>query len=229
MKDGNTRKAKDALDRIPDDGSDASAEKWYQQAEIARTANDDGSLQNILEHMRSSTPKSPWLEAALMSAGNMYLLRKDYDKAIDYYREIHQRFPDGNKAAYAHWKCAWLNLSAEPSRRGEEIFRRAGGVLSRHERSPNAMYWRGRMAEDDRDYGVARAYYQKLTGRYRNYYYAVLARKRMTTLPAAPAVTVACLQHVSSMAALDPVSQITTPPEDDLHYKPRPSCWRTPA
>ena len=37
--------------------------------------------QNILEHMRSSTPKSPWLEAALMSAGNMYLLRKDYDKA----------------------------------------------------------------------------------------------------------------------------------------------------
>ena len=38
MKDGNTRKAKDALARIPDDGSDASAEKWYQQAEIARNA-----------------------------------------------------------------------------------------------------------------------------------------------------------------------------------------------
>ena len=54
LKDGNTRKAKDALDRIPDDGSDASAEKWYQQAEIARTANDEGALSNILEHMRSS-------------------------------------------------------------------------------------------------------------------------------------------------------------------------------
>ena len=48
MKDGNTTQAKEALDRIPDDGSDASAEKWYQQAEIARTANDDGSLSNIL-------------------------------------------------------------------------------------------------------------------------------------------------------------------------------------
>ena len=108
MKDGDTRKAKDALARIPDDGSDASAEKWYQQAEIARNENDDASLSNILEHMRASTPKSPWLEAALMSAGNMYLLRKDYDQAIDYYREIHERFPEGNKAAYAHWKCAWL-------------------------------------------------------------------------------------------------------------------------
>ena len=43
------------------------------------------------------------------------------------------------------------------------------------------MYWRGRMAEDDRDYGVARAYYQKLSERYRNYYYGVLARKRLAT------------------------------------------------
>ncbi len=41
MHDGNTRQARAALDRIPDDGSDASAEKWYQRAEIARNANDD--------------------------------------------------------------------------------------------------------------------------------------------------------------------------------------------
>ena len=97
MKDGNTEARGETLDRIPDDGSEASAEKWYQQLEIARKANDDGSLNNILEHMRATTPKSPWLEAALLSAGNMYLLRKDYDRALDYYREIHERFPDGTK------------------------------------------------------------------------------------------------------------------------------------
>ena len=28
----------------------------------------------------------------------------------------------------------------------------------------------------------------------------------------------AALQHVSSAAALDPASQVTDPPEDDLHY-----------
>jgi soluble lytic murein transglycosylase len=218
IKDGNTRKAKEALGRIPDDGSDASAEKWYQQAEIARTANDDGALQNILEHMRSSTPKSPWLEAALMSAGNMYLLRKDYDRAIDYYREIHQRFPEGTKAAYAHWKCAWLTYRQNRKDEARKYFEEQVEFYPGTNEVPNAMYWRGRMAEDDRDYGVARAYYQKLSGRYRNYYYAVLARRRLTTLPAAPAVTVAALQRVSSAAALDPTSQITSPPEDDLHY-----------
>ncbi|MGC2112619.1 MAG: tetratricopeptide repeat protein, partial [Candidatus Korobacteraceae bacterium] len=218
IKDGNTRGAQDALARIPDDGSDASAEKWYQQVEIARNANDDASLSNILEHMRASTPKSPWLESALLTVGNMYLLRKDYDRAIDYYREIHERFPNGSKAAYAHWKCAWLTYRQNRKDEAKKYFEEQVEFYPGTNEVPNAMYWRGRMAEDERDYGTARAYYLKLSDRYRNYYYAVLARKRLATLPAAPAVTVAALQHVSSAAALDPVSQIIEPPEDDLHY-----------
>jgi soluble lytic murein transglycosylase len=216
--DGNTRAAREALDQIPDDGSDASAEKWYQQVEIARDANDDGSISNILEHMRSTAPKSPWLESALLTTGNMYLLRKDYDHAIDYYREIHERFPSGTKAAYAHWKCAWLTYRQNRKDEAKKYFEEQVEFYPGTNEVPNAMYWRGRMAEDDRDYGVARAYYQKLSERYRNYYYGVLARRRLATLPAAPAVTVAALQHVSSATVLDPVSQITDPPEDDLHY-----------
>ncbi|MGA2903020.1 MAG: transglycosylase SLT domain-containing protein [Candidatus Korobacteraceae bacterium] len=216
--DGNTRAAREALDQIPDDGSEASAEKWYQQVEIARDANDDGSISSIVEHMRASTPKSPWLESALLTTGNMYLLRKDYDHAIDYYREIHERFPSGTKAAYAHWKCAWLTYRQNRKDEAKKYFEEQVEFYPATNEVPNAMYWRGRMAEDDRDYGVARAYYQKLSERYRNYYYGVLARRRLATLPTAPVVTVAALQHVSSAAALDPVSQITDPPEDDLHY-----------
>ena len=218
MKDGNTLQAREALDRIPDDGSEASAEKWYQRVELAREANDDGSLSNILEHMRASTPKSPWLESALFSAGNMYLLRKDYDRALDYYREIHERFPDGNKAAYAHWKCAWLTYIQRHNDQAKKYFEEQIEFYPGTNEVPNAMYWRGRMAEDDRDFGVARAYYTKLSERYRNYYYGVLARRRLATLPAAPAVVVASLQHVPSLPALDPLSQVTDPPEDDLHY-----------
>jgi soluble lytic murein transglycosylase len=218
MHDGNTSQARQALDRIPDDGSEASAEKWYQQVEIDRKTNDDASISNILQHMRASTPKSPWLEEALLSTGNMYLLRKDYDHALDYYREIHQRFPDGTKAAYAHWKCAWLTYRQNRKDEAKKYFEEQVEFYPGTNEVPNAMYWRGRMAEDDRDYGVARAYYQKLSERYRNYYYAVLGRRRLATLPAAPAVTVAALQQVPSAAPLDPVSQIVDPPEDDLHY-----------
>ena len=198
MHDGNTRDARAALDRIPDDGSDASAEKWYQRAEIARNANDDAGLNTILEHMRATTPKSPWLESALLTAGNMYLLRKDYDRAIDYYREIHQRFPDGTKAAYTHWKCAWLTYRQNRPEQAKKYFEEQIEFYPGTNEVPNAMYWRARMAEDDKDYGLARAYYEKLADRYRNYYYGVLARKRLAMMPTAPAASVALLQRVGS-------------------------------
>jgi peptidoglycan lytic transglycosylase len=218
MHDGNTHEARAALDLIPDDGSDASAEKWYQRAEIARKDNDDAGLNTILEHMRATTPKSPWLESALFSAGNMYLLRKDYDRAIDYYREIHLRFPEGTKAAYAHWKCAWLSYRQNRPEQAKKYFEEQVEFYPGTNEVPNAMYWRGRMAEDDKDYGVARAYYEKLADRYRNYYYGVLARKRLALMPTAEAVTVASLQHIGSAKMYDAAAQVTDPPEDDLHY-----------
>src|SRR5271166_6236911 len=194
MHEGNTRDARAALDRIPDDGSDASAEKWYQRAEIARKDNDDAGLNTILEHMRATTPKSPWLESALLSAGNMYLLRKDYDRAVDYYRELHQRFPDGTKASYTHWKCAWITYRQNRPEQAKKYFEEQIEFYPATNEVPNAMYWRGRMAEDDKDYGLARAYYEKLTDRYRNYYYGVLARRRLAMMPVAPAASVALLQ-----------------------------------
>ncbi len=218
MRDGNIRDARSALDRIPDDGSEASAEKWYQQAEIARNANDEAGLTTILEHMRSTTPTSPWLESALFTAGNMYLLRKDYDRAIDYYRELHERFPTGTKAAYAHWKCAWLTYRQNRKEQAKKYFDEQIEFYPGTNEVPNAMYWRGRMAEDESQYGAARAYYTKLSERYRNYYYGVLARKRLATLPVAPAVVVASLQHIGSAPAYDDDSKVTDPPEDDLHY-----------
>ncbi|MGB8768303.1 MAG: transglycosylase SLT domain-containing protein [Candidatus Korobacteraceae bacterium] len=218
MHDGDTRDAQAALDRIPDDGSEASAEKWYQRAEIARNATDEAGLDTILEHMRSTTPKSPWLESALFTAGNMYLLRKDYDRAIDYYRELHERFPDGTKAAYAHWKCAWLTYRQKRKEQAKKYFDEQIEFYPGTNEVPNAMYWRGRMAEDEGQFGIARAYYQKLAERYRNYYYGVLARKRLAVLPTAPVVTVASLQQIGPPPSYDPDSQVTDPPEDDLHY-----------
>ena len=47
-----------------------------------------------------------------------------------------------------------------------------------------ALYWRARLAEEDNQPGMARAYYQKLSDRFRNYYYAELGRQRLQKLPA---------------------------------------------
>ena len=218
MKLGQDQQAKEVLARIPDDGSEASAEKWYQSAEIARSTNNDAELSTILQHMRATTPQSPWLESALFTAGNMYLLSQDYDKAIDYYKEIHDRFPTSSKAAYAHWKCAWLTYRQNRSEEARKYFDQQIEFYPGSNEVPNAMYWRGRMAEDEKNYGLARSYYLKLSDRYRNYYYGVAARKRLATLPDAQLVPVASLQRIPGLSKIEPESLQTTPPTDDLHY-----------
>jgi len=218
MKVNDNRGAKEALARIPDDGSEASAEKWYQSAEIARNTNDDAELTSILQHMRATTPNSPWLESALLTAGNMYLLLQDYDRAIDYYKEIHDRFPNSSKAAYAHWKCAWLTYRQNRPEQAKKYFDQQIEFYPTSNEVPNAIYWRGRMAENDKDYGLARSYYLKLTDRYRNYYYGVSARKRLATMPDAQAVPVASLQRIPGLTKMEPESLQTSPPTDDLHY-----------
>ena len=57
----------------------------------------------------SASQHSPWLAEALYSSANMYLLRKDYPQAIEYYSELATRFPTHRYAPSSHWKAAWLN------------------------------------------------------------------------------------------------------------------------
>jgi soluble lytic murein transglycosylase len=218
IKTGQSREAASVLDRIPDDGSDASAEKWYQRLELARGAQDDGRMQEILTYMRTNTPHSVWLESALMSTGNMYLLRKDYDGAISYYRELQERFPQSEKASYAHWKYAWLTYRQGRNDEAKKAFARQVELYPASAEVPNALYWRARMAENDHDTALARAYYAKLSERYKNYYYGVLARKRLALMPSAAAANVAALQQIAPPKPYEGEALRTTPPADDLHY-----------
>jgi soluble lytic murein transglycosylase len=218
IKTGQNRAAASVLDRIPDDGSEAAAEKWYLRLEMARSGQDDAKLQEILTYMRTSFPRSSWLESALMSTGNMYLLRKEYDRAIDYYRELQERFPNGSRASYAHWKYAWLTYRQGRNDEAKKAFARQVELYPGSAEVPNAMYWRARLAEDDHDFALARAYYQKLSERYTNYYYGVLARKRLAMMKSTAPANVAALQQISSPKEYQAEALRTSPPDDDLHY-----------
>ena len=112
----------------------------------------------------------------------MFLLRNDYDRSIDFYREIVERFPQGKLAPYAHWKVAWLNLRqgrADVARKG---FEEQIAIYPASQQVPAAVYWRARLAEEEQNPPKARVYYQKLSQRFRNYYYAELARERLAEL-----------------------------------------------
>ena len=143
----------------------------------------NGFLQ-YLAQLRQAAPTSFWLQQALLSAGNYYLLKPDYDKAIDAYRELQQRFPNAGRASYAHWKVAWLSLRQGRTAEAKTGFEQQIGLYPTSAEVPAALYWRARLAEEDKDSAMARAYYQKVSERFRNFYYGELARRRLREIKA---------------------------------------------
>jgi len=162
---------------------DAEAERLYLLSETARSTSDEEAVQRTLNELRQFGPSSPWLEQALLSAGNMYLLKRDYDRAIDYFRELQQRFPKGGHASSAHWKSEWLSFRQGRTDEARKGFEDQIALYPDSAEIPAALYWRARLAEEEGNPAMARAFYQKLSDRFRNYYYAELGRQRLKVLP----------------------------------------------
>jgi len=179
---GQNRDAKKILESMQASTPEVSAQRLFNLGEIARSANDDDEFLRIVDQLRQQYSASPWLEQSLLSAGNIYLLRRDYDKAIDCYRELQQRFPNGGRASYAHWKAAWLTLRQGRNDQAKKDFEDQIAWYPSSSEVPAALYWRGRLAEEDNDSSMAQAYYRTLSLRYRNFYYGELARQRLLKL-----------------------------------------------
>jgi soluble lytic murein transglycosylase len=214
---------------------DAEAERLYLLSETERSTSDEDAVQRTLNELRQFGPTSPWLEQALLSAGNMYLLKRDYDRAIDYYRELQQRFPNGNRAASAHWKAAWLTFRQGRTDEARQEFEQQIALYPDSAEVPNALYWRARLAEEDGNPAMARAFYEKLSDRFRNYYYAELGRARLKGLASVgdgsskegpirdaslkePAPHYALLDHVSPLSNAGKITA-ADPPDDNLRVE----------
>jgi soluble lytic murein transglycosylase len=158
---------------------DAKAQTLYFLAEIARDKDDGQKNRDYVGRLRTLAPESTWMSDALLSAGNMYLLRRDYETALPFYAEVYQRQKNGKASAYSHWKTAWLTYRMGKKDDAKRLFEEQLSMYPASAEVPNAIYWRGRMAEDEGNKGLARAYYQKLAENYRYFYYANLARERL--------------------------------------------------
>ena len=214
------RDARQILTAMGAQTGDAEAQRLYLLDETARSSNDDEDVQRILAQLRQFGPSSPWLEQALLSAANMYLLKRDYDRAIDHFRELQQRFPRSVRAGYAHWKAAWLSFRQGRTEDAAKGFENQIALYPDSNEVSAALYWRARIAEEAGDSAMARAFYQKLSSRYLNYYYAELGRRRLKLLPAAApdAPHYALLDRVPPLSSKDKVPE-SEPPEDNLRLQ----------
>jgi len=224
-KSGSSPDARKLLISMGAQTGDLEAERLYLLSETARSTSDEDAVQRTLNELRTFGPASPWLEQALLSAGNMYLLKRDYDRAIDYFRELQQRFPAGGHASYAHWKVAWLSFRQGRTDEARKGFENQIALYPDCGEIPAALYWRARLAEEDGNPGMARAFYQKLSDRFRNYYYAEFGRLRLKALqPGQAGSGSSPIEDPVHYALLDRVPPLSTagkitasdPPDDNL-------------
>jgi soluble lytic murein transglycosylase len=173
------------VERLPNTNDDSAALKMYMLAELSRNDHDEAGHDALIAQMVQRFPTSRWLEEALYSGGNMYLLKHDAKQATYHYSLLVKMFPNSTYAASAHWRAAWMNYRlhnyAEAARlMDEQIQGYPAGI-----EVPSALYWRGRMYEEtERNFAQAANYYRALTGSYINFYYAGLARQRLNVLKA---------------------------------------------
>jgi soluble lytic murein transglycosylase len=218
---GKDREAKQMLATVGNVTGELNAQRLYLLGQIAFDASDNDTFYRIVDELRQAAPTSPWLEQALLSAANLHLVHHEYDQALDAFREAQQRFPDGPRASYVHWKAAWLTLRQGRNADAEKAFEEQIALYPNGAETPAALYWRARLAEEDNQPLMARAFYQKLSDRYRNFYYAELGRERVKHLPpgSADAVTqYAILDRVPPLSSDEKIAD-SDPPTDELHVQ----------
>ena len=171
------------VERLPKTFDDSAALKLYMLAELSRNDHDEATHDALIAEMVQRFPTSRWLEEALYSGGNMYLLKHDAKQATYHYSLLVKMFPNSTYAASAHWRTAWMNYRlhnyAEAARlMDEQIQGYSAGI-----EVPSALYWRGRIYEEqEHNFAQAMNYYRALTASYINFYYASLARQRLNVL-----------------------------------------------
>jgi soluble lytic murein transglycosylase len=203
------------LNAIPDTNDEAGARRLYLLMELARDRGDSTAQQSIVSQIETRFATSPWLAEALYSSGNMYLLLKDYANAVKYYGDLATRFPTSKYAPSAHWRAGWFNYRLGQYAEAARLFDEQIRVYAGGKEIPSALYWRGRIYEDqEKNPAAAAAYYRTIPRVFPHYYYAMLAQDRLTHLGAVTPDTIAGLDALQPTTIPELTDDV---PEDDPH------------
>lgn len=171
------------VQELADTDDDNGARRLYLMMELARNRDDAAEQQRIVGEMETRFPQSQWLAEALFSSGNMYLLKRDYPRAVQYYKYLADHFPDGKNAPAAHWRSGWLTYRQRLYSDAANLFEEQIRLYPSASETVAALYWRARLYElVDHKPAMAAANYRAIARTYQHYFYAQMSRERLAQL-----------------------------------------------
>jgi len=181
---------------------DLRARQLAALIEISSSHNDEILTNDWLSTLRKQATGSEWLNQALQSAAAMSVRLGHYDQALDLYRESG---PSQNKeVAYGHWRATWAKAQLD-LKGARKDFEDHVKLYPESSEVPAALYWLGRIAQQQSDYAGAIGYYRLIQSQFPNYYYAELSDRQLKTLGSANAPSYISLKEII------PVSKYVSP------------------
>src|SRR5208337_5010140 len=153
----------------------------------ARADNSSGALA-ALSQIRAIDPHSSSFESALYSTGNLFFGLGEWQNAGRQYETLVESFPQGGHTQDAGWRLIWCYYLAGAHDRARQALQDRLTHYPRSSHTPAALYWLGRLEEEQGDIRDAQALYSLLQNRFAHNFYAEQAsfreRKRFAERPA---------------------------------------------
>jgi hypothetical protein len=159
---GREQEARSELTTLPSATPDQSAQRLYILGEIAWKSGDNEAFFHYVDQLRQASATSLWLEAALLSVGNLHLVHHERDQAIDAFANCSNAFPPDRKPATRIGKSPGSRCARDERTRQKSCWKSRSRFTPGGNEASNALYWRARLAEEDNQPAMARAFYQKL-------------------------------------------------------------------
>jgi soluble lytic murein transglycosylase len=153
----------------------------------AREDNSSGALA-ALSQIQAIDPHSSSFESALYSAGNLFFRLGEWQNASRQYQTLVESFPQGGHTQDADWRLIWCYYLAGDHDRARQALQDCLTHYPRSSHTPAALYWLGRIEEEQGDIKDAQALYSLLRNRFAHSFYAEQAslhkRKLFSERPA---------------------------------------------
>lgn len=176
------RDAVDALAAAFKQSPELDAERLATLVDAYARLDDPESMLIVLTQLHEVYPASSWYQAAMSRAGAFYVARGDWPTAAKYYQPIADAQPPTGESREAEWRTAWAAYLASDDERARAGFEEH---LTRYPDSPHAaaaLYWLGRLEEEQGSAPEARADYALVERRFVDGYYPLQASLRLKSL-----------------------------------------------
>jgi len=160
------------------------AERLALRIEAFTRADNPSATLDALAQIQAIDAQSTSYESALNSAGGLFYRLGDWQNAGRQYQTLVGTFPQGIHAQDAEWRLIWCHYFAGQHEQARQDFL---GYLRHYphaSRTPAALFWLGRLEEEQGDVGSAKALYSLLQNRFTHTYYGEQASLRERNLPA---------------------------------------------